>query len=265
MFRFTRAITIVAAAGVLVAGSSLAGVAVARRNTATASAERKTLEDRIASLEAGSKARLDGLGDELSGLRQAVQSDGRTVKVTGEAYLPSNLNAVVIAFSVASTRSSIGDAISSVKSVATKVTAAVRNVGVATNDVRTIWDGAFPNGAGQFTTYNAHARVLTTVRHVVNIDRVSKAALKASKDVTVAYLNVSDESNTAALAEARQDALKEARAKALRYAKAAGRTLGQLSSLSEQVSPESAPAEPGDGYSYRPAFIVIVEATYDLT
>jgi uncharacterized protein YggE len=263
MFRFTRAITIAAAAGVLVAGSSLTGVAVARRNTA--SSERKAFEDRIAALEAGSKARLDGLGDELSGLRQAVQSDGRTVKVTGEAYLPSNLNAVVIAFDVASTRSSIGDAISSVKFIATKVTAAVRNVGVASNDVRTIWDGAFPNVAGQGGTYNAHARVLTTVRHLVNIDRVSKAAMKASKDVTVAYLNVSDESNTAALAEARQDALKEARAKALRYAKAAGRTLGQLSSLSEQVSPESAPAEPGDGYSYRPAFIVIVEATYDLT
>jgi uncharacterized protein len=263
MFRFTRAITMVAAAGVLVAGSSLAGVAVTRRNTD--SAERKTLEDRIAALESGSKARLDGLGDELSGLRQAVQSDGRTVKVTGEAYLPSNLNAVVVAFDVASTRASIGQAINSVKSITAKVTSAVRNVGVASGDVRTIWDGAFPNAAGQGATYNAHARVLTTVRHIVNIDRVSKAALKASKDVTIAYLNVSDESDTAALAEARQDALAEARAKALRYAKAAGRTLGQLSSLSEQVSPESAPAEPGEGYSYRPAFIVVVEATYDLT
>ena len=262
MFRFTRAITIVAAAGVLVAGSSLTGIAVARRNTA--SGERKALEDRIAALEAGSKARLDGLGDELSGLRQAVQSDGRTVKVTGEAYLPSNLNAVVVAFDVASTRSSIGQAIGSVKSLAGKVMASVRNVGVASDDVRTIWDGAFPNAAGQGATYNAHARVLTTVRHIVNIDRVSKAALRVSKDVTVAYLNVSDESDTAALAEARQGALKEARAKAVRYAKAAGRTLGQLSSLSEQVSPESAPAEPGEGYAYRPAFIVVVEATYDL-
>jgi uncharacterized protein YggE len=261
MFKFSRLVT-VALAIVLIGGSSLAGVTFAR---SAGISDRKTLEARIAALEAGNKARFDGLGNELTGLRQAVQSDGRTVKVSGEAYLPSNLSAVVIAFQVVPIRATVGEAMNSAKSLASKVTSAVRNVGVAAADVRTIWDGAFPDGEGQATRYSAHARVLATVRHLVNIDRVTKAALKSSREVSVAYLNVSDESDTDALADARQDALKEARAKALRYAKAAGRTLGQLTSLSEQVSPETAPAEPGDGYSYRPAFIVIVDATYELT
>ena len=260
MFKLTRLAT-VALAVVLIGGSSLAGVTFAR-NAGTS--ERKTLEARIAALEAGSKARIDGLGHELTGLREAVQSDGRTVKVSGEAYLPSNLTAVVIAFDVAPNRSTVGEAITSTKFLASKVTAAVRKVGVAEDDVRTIWDGAFPDGVGQTARYNAHARVLTTVRHLANIDKVTKAALAVGHEISVGYLNVSDESDTAALADARQEALKEARAKALRYATAAGRKLGQLTSLSEQVSPESAPSTPGEGYSYRPAFIVIVDATYEL-
>src|SRR5205807_5355342 len=124
MSRLMR-LTIAVAAVVLVGGSSLAGVKVAQHSSA--GDERKALEARIAALEAlrsdlaGSKARLDGLGTQVNGLRQAVSSDGHTVKVTGEAYLPSTLNAVVVAFQVAPTRSSVGTAVSAAQNLAKRV------------------------------------------------------------------------------------------------------------------------------------------------
>ncbi len=263
MTRLTRLLIVLAAVG-LVGGSSLAAVAVGQSRSSNAT--RQTLEARIAALEAASKARLEGLGNELSGLRQAVSSDGNTVKVSGEAYLPTALNAVVIAYQVRPTRPTVGAAVSSAQKIASLVTRAVRNAGVAADDVRTVWDTTFPSyeREGQYT---AQARVLSTVRDVSRIDRITAAARKVSGSVSVGYLNVSDESDTAALADARSEALDEARGKALRYAQAAGRKLGKLVSISEQVAPESSPATPGgdeSGYSYRPAFIVVVDAVYAL-
>lgn len=260
MSLFPRRIAFVFLAAALAGGSTLGGVAIARNGAAR---ERTTLESRIAALEAGSNARLEGLGNELSGLRKAVDSDGRTVKVTGEAYLPSTLNAVIVAFQIRAPRKTVGTAMAAASSLADKVTAELKQAGVTSDNVRTVWDGAYPNYERE--GFAAQARVLATVRHLTNIDRVSKAALSVGKEVSIAYVNVSDESGTSALAEARQEALKEARAKAQRYATAAGRKLGALTSLSEQVSPETAPSTPGDGeYAYRPAFIVVVDATFEL-
>jgi uncharacterized protein len=274
MARLTR-LLIVLGAVVLVGGSSLAAVAVGQNRSS--SSTRHTLEarlaaleaankERIAALEAASKARFEGLGNELSGLRQAVSSDGNTVKVTGEAYLPTSLDSVVIAYQVRPIRPTVGDAVSAAQRIAKLVTQAVRRSGVAASDVRTVWDSTFPSyeKPGQ---YAAEARVLVTVRNVARIDRVTAAATKVSRAVSFGYLNVSDESNSHALADARSEALAEAQEKAERYAEAAGRDLGILVSVSEQVAPESAPATPGgdeNGYSYRPAFIVIVEAVYAL-
>ncbi len=263
MTRLTR-LMIVLAAVVLIGGSSLAAVAVGQRNSSNAA--RQTLEARIAGLEAASKARLEGLGHELSGLRQAVSSDGNTVKVVGEAYLPSSLKAVVIAFQVRPTRPTVGDAVTTAERVAAAVTRAVQRAGVASNDIRTVWDTTFPSYERE-GFYTGQARVLATVRTVSRIDQVSAAALNVSGTVSVGYLNVSDESDGEALAEARAEALQEARQKAQRYAAAAGRKLGKLVSVSEQVAPESSPAIPeGDesGYGYRPAFIVVVDAVYAL-
>jgi uncharacterized protein len=263
MTRLTRLLIVLAAVG-LVGGSSLAAVAVGQNRSSKST--RQTLEARIAALEAASKARLDGIGNELSGLRQAVSSDGNTVKVSGEAYLPTSLDAVVVAFQVSPTRPSVGDAVTTAQRISKLVTQAVRKTGVTSDDVRTVWDTTFPSYEKQ-GWYTAQARVLTTVRNVSRIDRVTAAALKVSTSVRVGYLNVSDESNTKALEEARGDALEEAREKALRYAKAAGRKLGKLVSISEQVAPESSPARPGgdeSGYGYRPAFIVVVDAVYEL-
>jgi len=268
MSRITR---IAASAVVLVSVSSFAGIAVGQRGAGAAEQERKTLESRIAALEslradlAGSQAKLDGLGNELNGIRQAVTSDGHSVKVTGESYLPSNLNAVIIAYQIAPTRSTMGRAVSAARSFAASVTSAVRRAGVDADDIRTVWDNAFPSWEkeGAFT---AQARVLVTVRNVSRIDRISEAALAVGKDVSVGYLTVSDETDTAALAKARAEALGEAREKAQRYAQAAGRTLGTLTAVTEQVAPEDSPAKPGGdaGYEYRPSFIVIVDAVYEL-
>jgi len=267
MFRFTRLATVVTAVA-LIGGSSLAGVAVAQRNAAQD--ERKTLEARIAALEAlrtdlaGSKARLDGLGNEVNGLRQAVTSDGHSVKVSGEAYLPTNLNAIVVAFAVRPTRTGVGAAMNSASYLAGRVTNVVKAAGVSADDVRTVWDTGFSDYENR-NRFTAQARVLATVRSISRLDKVTKAGLAVGKDVTVGYVTVSDESDTAALADAREEAIAEARAKALRYAQAAGRKLGALTSISEQVAPERAPAEPGgDEFSYRPTFIVVIDAVYAL-
>jgi len=267
MSRFTR-LAIVVSAIVFVGGSGMAGVKVAQHSSA--SEERKALEARIAALEAlrgdlaGNKARIDGLGTEINGLRQVVTSDGHTVKVSSEAYLPSNLNAIVVAFSIRTTRSSVGTAMSDASTIAGRVTTAVRNAGVSAHDVRTEWDTAYAESGGR-GPFTAQARVLTTVRSLSRVDRVAKAALAADSDVTVGYVTVSDESDVAALSDARQEALADAKAKALRYAQVAGRKLGTLVSIAEQVAPESAPAKPGgDGYSYRPSFVVVIDAVYEL-
>ncbi|MFY9587494.1 MAG: SIMPL domain-containing protein [Actinomycetota bacterium] len=255
MTRLTR-LLIVLTAVALVGGSSLAAVAVGQNRSSRST--RQTLEARIAALEAASKARLEGIGNELSGLRQAVSSDGNTVKVAGEAYLPTSLNAVVVAYRISPTRPTVGDALSTAQRIASLVTKAVHNAGVSSADIRTVWDTTFPSYEKQ-GWYTAQARVLTTVRDISRLDRVTAAAKKVSAAVGVGYLNVSDESNTKALEEARE--------KAQRYARAAGRKLGKLVSISEQVAPESSPATPGGdegGYSYRPAFIVVVDAVYEL-
>jgi uncharacterized protein len=267
MFPFKRLAT-VATAVVLIGGSGFAGVAVAQRNAAKDRQE--TLEERIAALEAlrsdlaGSKARIDGLGNELNGIRQAIAVDGHTVKVTGEAYLPTNLDALVVTFSVQPLRRGAGTTLRDAAELADRVATAVRRAGVSSRDVRIIYDSAsvYYQTTDRFIAY---VRVLATVRSLARVNSVAKAGTAVGKDVRIDSVRVSDESDTAALAEAREEALSEARAKALRYAQAAGRKLGALASIAEQVAPESAPAEPGgDGYVYRPAFIVIIDAVYAL-
>ena len=254
----------------LVGGSSVAGVAVGRRDASTTKKANSVLEQRLAALEAlrgdiaGDRARLDGFGTQLTGMQQAISADDRTVKVTGEAYLPTSLRALTVAFTIQPTHSTAGKALSRAQTLAASVTSAVRATGISSNDIRTVWDTTYPSyeRPGSITS---SARVLATVRDISRIDKVVKAATAVDHDVRFGYLTVSDESSQSALSSVRGKALDEAAEKAALYAKAAGRKLGAVRSISEDVAPESSPAVPaGDEYSYQPSFVVVLTVVYDL-
>src|SRR5438094_9005367 len=89
------------------AGSTTIGVAITSHDQAQARQRegraRSSLEARIAQLEglpgkhAGNQDRITGLGHDLAALRQTVESDSHTIKVSGEAYLPTKLTTVTLA------------------------------------------------------------------------------------------------------------------------------------------------------------------------
>jgi uncharacterized protein YggE len=265
-------IILTAAAVVLVAGSGFAGVKVGQKDAPAPDdgKARAAVEARLAALEAlraelaGGKQQLAGLDHQLAGLQKTIESDARSVTVTGEAYLPSSMRVVTLGIEVEVNRKSVEEAVLRSRNLTTKVTSAVRSAGISAEDVRTSWGGTYPdwNNKGRYTS---SARVLVTIRNVERIDQVLKAADAVSqKEIGFGSLTVSDEADESALGDARREALVEARERAEQYAKAIERKLGQVLTVSEQVSPESSPATPeGEAY-YRPSFIVVVGVVYEL-
>lgn len=269
--------------GILLAlvGSGGTGVLVGQRNAAAADRARQeeakvraALEARLAALEAlrsdvaEGRTRLAGLDGEIKGLRQAIQSDDRTVKVTAEAFLADTLASVEATFQVEATRSSVGQALATAKSLAAKAIRTLQASGVRASDVRTVWDYVYKSydhpGA-----FEAEGRVLATIRNPKRIDSIIRAVERAAgPGVQFGYLNFSDEAGAAALREARREAMATAKEKALEYARVAGRHLGPVLAVSEIVAPEATPGVPGRSASseffYRPRLVVIVDVVYEL-
>jgi uncharacterized protein YggE len=137
--------------------------------------------------------------------------------------------------------SSVDDALKRANAAMRDVIKALRDGGVAAKDVRTAGlsvnpDYSYDGSQQRITGYIATENLSATLRDLDKAGQIVKRSVSAGGDATrVDGLQLDLEGDSALLTQARKQAFAEAKAKAETYAEAAGRGLGAVSSVSEQV------------------------------
>ena len=164
--------------------------------------------------------------------------DNDTVTVTGVGSADGAPDALGVDFRVAVTRPTVQTALDAQAAAARRVLAALQRHGVARADVRTTdlsLDRHYDNH-GNVTGYDAgetiHARLMPLRGAGATI---SAAATSAGNDVEVGSLSFDLVDDDAVVKAARADAYGDARGRAQQYADLAGRSLGRVQRISEQV------------------------------
>src|SRR6185295_14259508 len=137
--------------------------------------------------------------------------------------------------------SSVDTALAKASAAMRDVIRALRDGGVAAKDVRTAGLSVYPDysydgNQQRITGYIATESLSATLRDLNKAGQLVKRAVAAGGDTArVDGLQLDLEGDSELLVQARKQAFAEAKAKAETYAEAAGRGLGAVSSVSEQV------------------------------
>lgn len=171
----------------------------------------------------------------------ATGDDAVFVRGTGEATgVPDQLRFTVTA---RATADDVSAAVAEANATSRKVLAALRGHQVARRDVQTTGLSIHPvydysdEGPPRITGYAASERFSVLVRDLAKAGEALSAAVDAGGNavrLNGVRLQIGDQE--ALLREARAQAFAEAKAKAEQYARAAGRELGELTSVREGVS-----------------------------
>lgn len=194
----------------------------------------------------GSGSGGNGVGAQAAALAQPGEggpplAQGITVvgtgRITGE---PDTLRTTV---GVEVERDTVDAALSAANEAAQRVIDAVRETGVAEDDIQTTEFSVEPrhdhrrDGPPVLRGYAVRNLVEVKVRDLERAGQVLTAATEAGgDDARVRGVRFSLEDNEALLEAARERAFEDARSRAEQYARLADRELGSLVSLSEQVS-----------------------------
>lgn len=188
-------------------------------------------------------------------LAQGVTVEGLG-RVTGT---PDVLRATL---GVSVTRDTVQEALDTANAAAEAVVAALRDAGVAEDDIQTRQFSVNPQydypptGDPVLRGYIVDNLVEAQLRDVDAIGQTLSAAVDAGgDDARVQQIAFHLEDNDALLGQARDQAFADARAKAEQYAGLAGRDLGALQSVSETLSaqPQPQPFDTVDGDAARAA------------
>jgi len=181
-------------------------------------------------------AALPALADDIA------RQDTPAITVSGEAHLSTPPDLAQIDAGVASEAKTAREASDANNAAMAKVLQALKTAGIADKDYRTsrlaLQPQYAPNRPGQasITGYRASNRVTIKVHDVAKVASVIDTIVGAgANDVGNIYFSVAEPSKL--LDEARERAVADARRKAEIYAKAAGVTLGQPLSISEDGAP----------------------------
>lgn len=178
-----------------------------------------------------------------------VTAAGITVVGTGRVVgRPDTLRATI---GVEVTRPTVAAAVADASTAAEQVTAALRDAGVAAEDIQTVEfavrpeytyvDGERPRITGYTTSHLFAVRIGTPDR----AGEVLQAAVDAGGDALRLHeVRFAVEEAEALLATAREQAFADARTRAEQYAQLAGRTLGELVSVVEEVGTPGGPPLP---------------------
>lgn len=191
-----------------------------------------------------------------SGRGQAVAADGVTVTGVGRTSgTPDTLRATL---GVEVTRGEVDQAFNDANAAADRVLTALRDQGVAEEDIQTREFSVRPErehppeeperegppGEPRVTGYTVRNLVEATVR---DVDAAGGDAVR------IRHMEFSLEDNAAQLESARKAAFEDAKAKAEHYASLSGRELGQLVSVDERGADEPSPVSVDEEQARAPA------------
>jgi uncharacterized protein YggE len=161
------------------------------------------------------------------------------ITVTGTGKVTGTPDTLQISLSVTATASSIDSALSSANKSAKAVQDALLAKGVATKDLQTSNLSIQPNytSKGEPSGYRVDESITASLRDLTKAGKTLSAAVAAGGDaVRVDGVSVALEDTSGLVAGARTSAVDDAKTKAEQYAKAAGRSLGDVQSISEVVT-----------------------------
>jgi uncharacterized protein YggE len=189
------------------------------------------------------------------------------IAVTGVGEVSGTPDVLRLDMSAEVRAASVDAALQKASAAMRAVIRALRDGGVAAKDIRTAGlsvnpDYTYDGSQQRITGYRATESLSATLRDLDKAGQIVKRAVAAGGDATrVDGLQLDLEGDSALLTQARKQAFAEAKAKAETYAEAAGRGLGAVSSVTEQVNssgpeqlsysamaaaaPKAVPIEPG--------------------
>jgi uncharacterized protein len=173
-------------------------------------------------------------------VRTATSDPAATgITVTGTGKVTGTPDTVRLALSVTATADDVDAALRAANKSAKAVQDALLAKGVATKDLQTSNVSIQPHytSKGAPDGYVVVESMTASVRDVAKAGAALSAATAAGGDaVRVDGVSISLEDTSGLVAGARKGAVDDARAKAEQYAQAAGRSLGEVQSISEVVS-----------------------------
>lgn len=190
------------------------------------------------------------------------------ITVTGTGTVRGTPDTLRLDMGVEVTERSVDQALERANAAAARLNAALKKAGVKQEDLQTTglsinstYDHPAAGGSPVLRGYTVRESVSATLRDIDEAGATISAAVAAGgDDARVHGISLALEGTGPLLTDARTRAVEDARAKAEAYAKAVGRDLGDLVSITEQVSTPSPIAYGRDALSDAAAFSVPIEA-----
>jgi uncharacterized protein YggE len=161
------------------------------------------------------------------------------ITVTGTGKVTGTPDTLRISLSINATSTNIDDALAQANKSAAAVQSALKDRGVDAKDMQTSGLSIQPNYTqkGAPDGYAVSESLTASIRNLDKAGSTLSAAVAAGgKAVRVDGVSVALDNTSSLLVGARTSAIDDAKAKATQYAQAAGRTLGDVVSISEVVS-----------------------------
>ena len=174
----------------------------------------------------------------------AAATGSARITVTGTGTVTGTPNQLVLDMGVQVNGSSVGPALASADDAVSRVTAALRGLGVAAADIQTsglsIWP-TYPDGSQVPSGYGASESLTATLNRLSRRRRPDRrrGARRRQRHHGQRHLTQPDRRQAHCSPRRRARAVADAEAKATQYAKALGEPLGPVVSITDQ-----APAQP---------------------
>ena len=213
---------------------------------------------------------------------QTTPLDRRIVTVVGIGKASATPDIARVTLGVDVIKPQLNPALAEVNTKTANVIAAIKKVGIADKDIRTLEFSVFPQqsygptGPGPITGYRVTNSVRVTVRDLSKVGALLDSATNVGAN-TVSNLTFTLEDDATMQTDARTNAIKDAKTKAVALAKEAGVELGQVMMISEaatsspfpilQNSAMAAAQNGGGGAEIAPGLqdiSVQVQVTYEL-
>ncbi|MEZ7128628.1 SIMPL domain-containing protein [Nonomuraea sp. AD125B] len=159
------------------------------------------------------------------------------ITVVGEGAVLAAPDVLRLYAGVEARRQSAAEAFTAARAAAARLAGALREEGVADEDVRTVELSLGPEYESypKVSAYRAAQGVEVVVRDLARAGRVIDTVAGVGEEARLNGMAFEVSDPAAALAEARTRAFRDAAAKAARYAELAGRPLGRVVSVAEDV------------------------------
>ncbi|MEU8249449.1 SIMPL domain-containing protein [Nonomuraea sp. NPDC048916] len=166
-----------------------------------------------------------------------VNTEHEQIAVDGEGSVAAAPDVMRLSAGVEVRRASAGEAFAAVRAAAARLTEALRGAGIAAEDLRTSELSLGPEYEAypKVSAYRAAQGVEAVVRDLSRADRVIDTVAGVGEEARLGGVAFELSDPAEALGRARARAFRDAAAKAAQYAELAGRPLGRVVSVTEEV------------------------------